>query len=384
VKGRRVRLADGSTVVMADTPANQAEYPQPSTQAPGCGFPMARIVVVFSWAVGTVLEAAIAPCRGKSTGENSLLRTLLGEFEPGDVFVMDRCFSGWCDLALLAERGLDVVVRKHHVRGTDFRTGRRLGRDDHLVTWPKPGRPDWMDPADHARLPAELTLREIRVRVEQPGFRTRTLVVVTTLLDAEEFSHADLADLYRQRWHAEFHLRSLKTVLQVEHLRCKAPHRVRNELRMHLIAYNLIRGVMTAAAREAGTRPWHVSFKGALQTFGQFLPQLGSPLVWAVAWLRGLLAAIATHTVGHRPDRWEPRRVERRHKRYQHLREPRAQHRRRLTATHQESSRAIRGALPLVAALGCVVKRFRRTRRPTSNAPGGGQSPPYGVPRACA
>ena len=63
-RGRRVRIVDGSTITMPDTPENQAEYPQANTQAPGCGLPIARVLVVFSLAVGTVLEAAIGRYKG--------------------------------------------------------------------------------------------------------------------------------------------------------------------------------------------------------------------------------------------------------------------------------------------------------------------------------
>jgi len=327
-KGRRALLGDGSTVTMPDTPENQAEYPQQSGQAPGCGFPIARIVVVFSLAVGSVLEAAIGPYQGKQTGENSLLRTLHAAFQPDDVLVLDRYFSGWFDIALLAERGVDVVVRKHQLRATDFRRGQRLGRDDHIVNWPKPRRPEWMDAETYQRLPAQLTLREIRVHVTQKGFRTKVLLLVTTLLDAGEYTHGDLADLYRGRWQAELNLRSLKIVLEMDHLRCKTPHRVRNEFHMHLLAYNLIRQVMAAAACESGQKPWHISFKGTLQTLNQFLPQLQAA-VSADEWLALLLSAIATHEVGHRPNRYEPRLRKRRPKPYKHLREPRANYKRK-------------------------------------------------------
>lgn len=327
-KGRRALLGDGSTITMADTPENQAEYPQQPGQAPGCGFPIARIVVVFSLAVGTVLEAAIGPYYGKRTGENSLLRTLHATFESGDVLVLDRYFSGWFDIALLAERSVDVVVRKHQLRATDFRTGRRLGRDDHIVTWAKPPRPEWMDLATYQRLPAELNLREIRVHVTQKGFRTKVLLLVTTLLETAEYTHDDLAVLFRCRWQAELNLRSLKIVMEMDHLRCKTPHRVRNEFLMHLLAYNLVRQVMAVAAIEAGLKPWQISFQGTLQTLNQFLPQLQTA-VSLQAWLSALLIAIATHKVGDRPDRVEPRLRKRRPKPYKHLREPRANYKTR-------------------------------------------------------
>jgi len=328
-RGRRVRVADGTTVTMPDTPANQAEYPQQKNQEPGCGLPIGRILVVFSLAVGTVLEVAIRPYEGKQTGENSMFRTLHDSLAAGDVVLADRYFSGWFDLALLQQRGVDVVVRKHQLRANDFRTGQRLGHDDHVVCWIKPSRPDWMPIECYAELPNELVLREVRVRVRQRGFRIKSLVVVTTLLDAEEFSAEAIADLYRLRWQAELNLRSLKTVLTMEHLRCKTPHRVRNELYMHLLGYNLIRKAMALAAFEAGVGPWQVSFKGTLQTLNSFLPLLGSCMDIADG-CQSLLACIAAHAVGNRPDRNEPRLVKRRPKQYKHLRKPRQQYKTRV------------------------------------------------------
>jgi putative transposase len=327
--GHRVLDVDGSTFTMADTKANQAEYPQLSNQKRGCGFPIARIVVVFSLAVGTVLDAALSKYEGKQTGENSLFRKLYDLLRTGDVVLADRYFSGWFDLALLWQRGVHSVVRKHQLRPTDFRTGVRRGGNDHLVFWSKPQCPAWMSRQQYAELPDVLTLREVRVRVEQRGFRTKEILVVTTLLDAESYSAAALAQLYRRRWQAELHLRSLKIVLQMDHLRCKTPHRVRNEFYMHLVAYNLIRKVMAMAAVRAAVEPWTVSFKGALQTLGRMLPLLDAD-VSINAWCDAVLEAVAAHVVGDRPDRFEPRLRKRRPKPYKHLREPRQNYKRRV------------------------------------------------------
>jgi hypothetical protein len=321
-QGRRVRVVDGSTITMPDTEANQAVYPQPKSQKPGCGFPIARILVIFSLSVGTVLDAAIGKYKGKQTGENSLFRTLYDVLSEGDVVLADRYFSGWFDIALPLDRGIDVVVRKHQARYTDFRTGEHLGKDDHLVSWSKPGRPKWMSTEQYAELPAELTLREVRVRVAEKGFRTRSLVVVTTLVDAERYPPQAIALLYRRRWRAELHLRSLKTVLQMDHLRCKTPERVRNEFYTHLLGYNLLRGVIATAAFEADRSPWEISFKGTLQTLKEFLPTLLASVSVDI-WCEALLTAAATHIVGNRPGRFEPRLVKRRPKPYKHLREPR-------------------------------------------------------------
>jgi len=328
---RRVLDVDGSTITMPDTPANQAEYPQVSGQRRGCGFPIARIVVVFSLAIGTVLDAAIGKYQGKQTGENSLFRTLHGLLQEGDVVLADRYFSGWFDLALLQQRCVDMVVRKHQLRSTDFRTGKRLGPHDQLVCWTKPARPDWMSPEEYAALPDQLTLREVRVVVHQKGFRTKELVIVTTLLDPESYPAEEIAVLYRRRWQAELNLRSLKIVLQMDQLRCLTPHRVRNEFYMHLVAYNLIRQLMAIAAQAADRHPWTISFKGTLQTIANLLPLLHTCLTTA-DWCQTLLDTIATHKVGNRPNRFEPRVRKRRPKKYKLMREPRENYRRRMAA----------------------------------------------------
>ena len=328
--GRAVRVLDGSTISMADTEANQAEYPQPKAQSPGCGFPIARILVVFSLSVGTVIEAAVNQYQGKQTGENSLFRTLHDVLEAGDVALADRYFSGWFDIALLRVRDVDSVVRKHQLRPTDFRTGRRLGKHDQLVRWRRPKRPEWMPPEQYATMPLELELREVRIRVAQKGVRTKSLVVVTTLTDAEEYPAEEIAALYRQRWQAELHLRSLKSVLQMEHLRCKRPERVRNEFRMHLVAYNLIRRVMAVAAFASGASPWGISFKGTLQTLNNLLPLLAAKLS-TDAWCAALVEAVASHIVGTRPNRYEPRRIKRRPKPHKLLQQPRQFYKRQAT-----------------------------------------------------
>ena len=327
-RGRRVLDVDGSTITLPDTPKNQAAYPQVPGQRRGCGFPIARIVVVFSLAVGTVLDVAIGRYQGKQTGENSLFRTLYDVLREGDVVLADRYFSGWFDMALLQQRGVDSVVRKHQLRATDFRTGQRLGPNDHWVCWGKPARPVWMNQEQYASLPDALTMREVRVIVRQKGFRTKVLVVVTTLLDAESYPAAEIAVLYRRRWQAELNLRSLKIVLQMDHLRCQTPHRVRNEFYMHLVAYNLIRQWMAVAAFRAGVEPWTVSFKGTLQTMNKLLPLL-STRISMENWCEAVLEAIATHVVGNRPDRFEPRLKKRRPKKYKFLREPRDNYKRR-------------------------------------------------------
>ena len=286
-------------------------------------------MAIFSLSVGTVLEAAIGKYEGKQTGENSMFRKLHGSLAEGDVVLADRYFSGWFDIAMLLLRGVDVVVRKHQLRRTDFRTGWRLGKSDHVVVWRKPPCPRWMSAKEYAEFPEEVALREIRVRVCQKGFRAKSIVVVTTLLDAEQYPREEIALLYRQRWQAELHLRSLKIVLEMDHLRCKTPERVRNEFYVHLLSYNLIRSVMATAAFQSQKTPWQISFKGTLQTLNQFLPLLAARAN-ADTWCRALLRAVASHVVADRPGRIEPRLVKRRPKPYKHIREPRQNYRNRM------------------------------------------------------
>src|SRR3954452_24120095 len=269
--GRSVFIADGSHVSMPDTPENQAAYPQPSTQGPGLGFPIARILVIFSLAVGTVLEAAMGPYQGKQTSELALLRQVVAQFQAGDIALADRFFCSYWVIAELKRRGVDVVVRLHQRRKADFRRGRRLGRGDHLVTWTKPAQvPAWMTRVEYEAMPGELSVREIRVRVTDKTKRVRTLIIVTTLADARVYRADGVRGLYRQRWEAELNLRSLKCVMKMDVLRTKTPEMVRKEVAMHLLGYNLIRGIMAEAVRGEEVAPRRLSFAGALHTVRSF------------------------------------------------------------------------------------------------------------------
>ncbi|QDU94799.1 IS4 family transposase [Lignipirellula cremea] len=273
-RGHRVIVGDGCTLTMADTPENQEAYPQMAGQKPGCGFPIMRMVVFFGLATGVVLEAAMGRYKGKLTAEVSLFREIDKILEEDDVYLADRAYSGWFDIARQLARGVHVVLRKHQSRRTDFRTGVRYSKDEHAVFWDKPPRPAWMTAEEYAGYDVFLTLREIRVRIATPGFRTREVIIVTNLLDDIEYNKEDLAALYRRRWQAELNLRSLKTVMQMDHLRCKQPHRVRNEIRAHFTAYNLVRQMMCEAAIRGDVQPWQISFKGTMQTLNELLPVL--------------------------------------------------------------------------------------------------------------
>ena len=321
---RPVKIIDGTTAVMPDTPENQAAYPQAKTQAAGLGFPIARILVVFSLAVGTVLEAAIGPYQGKQTSELALLRQVIRQFQPGDIALADRFFCSYWVIAALQDRGVDVVVRLHQRRKADFRRGRRLGREDHLVNWTKPQQvPDWMSRAEYDAMPQEITVRELRVRVQDKTKRVRNMVIVTTLVDSKTYQAEELRGLFRQRWHAELDLRTLKTEMQMEMLRTKSPEMVRKEVAMHLLAYNLIRGIMAEAARVEEIKPRMISFTGSLHTVRAFEEIHLYDSVRIEADLPRLLELIGKKRVGDRPDRYEPRAVKRRPKPHPLLKMPR-------------------------------------------------------------
>jgi hypothetical protein len=326
-----LKVVDGATVSMPDTPANQKAFPQARTQKPGVGFPIARMVVLFALAVGTVLDAALGRYQGKRTGETALFDGLHDQLEAGDLLLADRGFSSYWELALVRQRGAHLLSRLHQGRRADFRSGRRLGREDHIVVWAKPQRPSWMGERTYAALPASLAVRELRVRVRPAGFRVRVLVVVTTLLDAGEMPAEDVALLYRMRWYAELDLRSLKQTMQMDILRCQTPEMVRKEVWAHLLAYNLLRGLMARAAEEGGLLPLQVSFKGALQMVQAFAAVLWTAEVEELEEiLRRLRTAIRAHRVGDRPNRCEPRRRKRRPKHYPLLNESRQRARARL------------------------------------------------------
>jgi Transposase DDE domain len=333
-KRRRVYIYDGSSVSMPDTPRNQAEYPQPDTQKPGLGFPLARIAAIFSLACGAVLDVGICRYAGKGQSELGLLRTLWDLFRPGDVLLADRLMCAWAEMVMLKQRGVDSVCRLTSHRAADFRRGQRLGLGDHLVKWAKPGKPRSLDRQTYDALPEFLMVRECRVRVEQPGFRVQSLIIATTLLDADEFTKDDLATLYRARWQAELDLRSLKETMQMRVLRCKTPELVRKELWTHILAYNLIRTIIAQAASKHGLEPRSISFKGAIQTLEAFQPviglQAGDDAECRSGLYQQVLDAIAAHRVADRPDRVEPRLRKRRPKHYGFLRKPRAETKRDL------------------------------------------------------
>lgn len=334
-KGRHVAIVDGSTATMEDTAPNQAEYPQSKNQKAGVGFPILRFVVLLSLAVGTTLECAIGPCRGKKTGEQSLFRQMWGALESGDIVLGDRLYDAYRDIALLQARGVDVVFGKKQSRHCDFRCGRKLGPDDHVVVWKKPqyDKSRYDSKAEWESLPDEMEIREVRTTVRRRGYRTRKIVIVTTLLDADAYSAQELTDLFSERWHCELDLRWIKQALGMEHLKCKSPEMVRKELWTHLLAYNLIRVRMAQAAAIHGGVPRQLSFTAAKTLIHHFAPHLSTTRGAEHRRIEAeLLQAIASRRVPKRPGRKEPRAVKRRRQKYSYLTKPRTEARKRLAA----------------------------------------------------
>jgi hypothetical protein len=329
--GRHVTLVDGFTFSMPDTAKNQEEYPQPSAQKPGIGFPLARCVILLSLATGLTLDLEIGPYSGKETGEMALLRKLLARLQSGDILLADCYYCSYFMIALLMELGVDFVVRLHQRRTADFRRGKHLGPDDHLVTWCRPPQPKWMDDETYARMPESIRVREVKVRVDQPGFRIKSFVVVTTLIDAEKYTADDVRELFRKRWLVELNIRALKCTLGIDVVRCQTPEMVRKEIWCALLAYNLIRQTMLQAAREAGLSPRELSFTHTLQTIAASwaIIALMSP-ARQEALIAAALKGLRQPLVGRRPDRIEPRAIKRRPKPHSRLMKPRAEARKEL------------------------------------------------------
>ena len=315
-RGRAVKLADGTGISMPDTPENQARYPQPSTQAEGVGFPLARLVAISCLATGAVLEAAIGPHAGKGHSELDLMRNVLSALAAGDVLLADALYCNYFMIATLVAAGVDVLFEQNGARITDFRRGQRLGARDHVVRWSKPRtRPAWMSPQQYQAFPEELTVREVKVDGR---------VLVTTMCDARHVSKGELFDLYARRWQVELDIRNIKTTLGMEVLRCLTPQMVEKELWVYLLAYNVIRLLMAQAAHHAGVHPRELSFKHTVQMWSE----------WTASALQAepveFFRLIAQLTVGKRPGRIEPRARKRRPKSYPWLKVPRAEARRQI------------------------------------------------------
>jgi hypothetical protein len=326
-RGLYVKVIDGTSISAPDTPKNQLAYPQPGGQKRGCGFPLLKLVGVFSLATGALLDYAKG---NKHQHELSLLQKLLDQFKAGDLALADRGFSSYTLLGLLLLRGVHSLFRLHQARPSDLRQGKRLGKNDRLLLWRKPWpwqRPRYLPKRVWDLIPKELSLRVVRFILEVPGFRAQSVTLVTTLLDPQAYPAEELARLYARRWHIELWFRHIKTSMGMEVLRCQSPKMLHKELEMFFIAYNLIRCLMAEASAIYEVPMERLSFKGTVDSVRQFSV--------AIAQARSkkkerelvgeLLRVIACDQLPERPGRREPRAVKRRPKPYPLLNKPRHQ-----------------------------------------------------------
>ena len=312
---------------MADRPELQEAFGQPGNQKKGCGFPVAPILALFHAETGFVHRIIPSPLR---THDMANAAAMHPELRAGDILIADRGFASFVHLALLSLRNLHALFRGHRRQIVDVRPGRkhettprgakglptsrwleRLGKHDQLVEYPKPAqKPDWIGQADYDALPEAFVVRELRITIQQPGCRTTTVTLVTTLLDPERYPAKALAKLYRQRWRIETNLRPLKTTMKMEVLHCHSVEGVLEELAMFALVYNLVRLVMLEAARRHEVPVERISFLDALRWLRTAQPGLPLPKLVVLP---------------DRPDRREPRVVKRRPKQYDRMTQPRAQ-----------------------------------------------------------
>lgn len=333
-RGHRTFLIDGSSFSMPDAPELQQHFGQPGGQAPGCGFPAAKVLALFHAGTGLLLDVLAAPLRAHDMGRVDGVHPALG---PGDVLVGDRAFCSSPHLATLLSRGAHAVFRAHQKQIIDFAPGRphtgprdkrapagrprsrwlrSLGALDQVVEWFKPrDRPAWMTAERFAGLPEAITVRELRYRVDRRGFRTRSVTLVTTLLDAEAYPLEALAELYGTRWRVEQYLRDLKQTMKMDVLRCRTVDGVLKELMVYGIVYNLVRSVMGEAARRQRVAPDRISFIDALRWLLEARPGERMPKLVVNP---------------SRPGRFEPRVRKRRPKPFPLMRKPRRELRKEL------------------------------------------------------
>ena len=314
-QGRCVKLFDGTTVTMPDTPSNQETYPQSREQKPGLGFPIARIGALIGLSSGAMLAYQVAACKGKGTGEQSLLANMLDHINPGDVLLADALLATWWIIQGALRRGADVVMPQNGGRITDFAHGQQLGKNDHVVQWPRPPKPQAMSAEKYAGYPEFITMREVKVNGR---------ILVTTLLDPAFASVQSLAALYAMRWNIEVDFRTIKATLEMDVLRCKSQPMVDKEIAVYFLAYNLVRWAMAKAALLADVLPRMLSFAGAKRLLGTFAYQLRRTSDdQARTLITTVTGCMATLRLPHRPDRIEPRAKKRRPKKLPLLTVPR-------------------------------------------------------------
>jgi hypothetical protein len=324
LQGRPVKVVDASTTQLADTKKNQARYPQSGAQKPGCGFPVLKLMVLFSLCSGAVLNVMFGNLHDHDL---RLLHGLWEALKRGDILLGDRAFGEYTTLAALPQwLGVDVVARLHARRKADFRQAQRLAKHDGLFVWHKGYQQSQiLSAAQWARLPAPITVRLLRFTATIRGFRSRRITLVTSLVDPKLYPAQDLIALYARRWRLELCLRDLKTTMGMEQLRCQSPDMAEKEILAYLVAHNLVRCLIAEAVATYRVDMERVSFKGSMDALRQYsnaISQARSQTMRDQLW-QDLLLNLARDLVPHRPDREEPRAIKRRPKPYPLLNRPR-------------------------------------------------------------
>ncbi len=325
LQGRRVIVVDGTGLSMPDTVENQKEWPQQKNQKPGCGFPQAALCACFNLDNGALLSYALG---NKKSHELPMLRQQSSTFKEGDIFLGDKGFCSYYDQSTFKDKGVDSVVtlaRRKPVLASG--ASKILGEDDLLIAWSKPkySKASSYSRSDWEGLPETLPLRQIKVTVNQTGFRVKEFYIVTTLLDEKLYPATEIAELYFERWDVELFFRDIKTTMDMDILRCKAPEMVHKEIIMHLIAYNCIQSLIVEATLHTKHNVRRISFKASLQTVRLWSTQLAQDMSSKKRYdlICLLYQTIARNVVVERLGRSEPRAVKRRPKSHQLLTAPR-------------------------------------------------------------
>ena len=340
---RRVIVVDGTGRSMPDTIKNQSEWPQQSQQKPGCGFPQAALCACFCLRSGALLSYELG---NKKSSELPMLRKQWDTFQEGDIFLGDKGFCSYFDVFKLQQKGVDsVITLARRVPVKDAEALKVLGDNDYLIHWKKPVKPSKASSysiEEWEAMPEYLLLRQIKVVIRYPGFRSRSFYIVTTLQDSQKYTAKEIADLYFQRWNVELFFKDIKTTIGMDILRCKTPEMVKKEILMHLIVYNCIRYLMVKSKPNHDIGLRKMSFKAGVQALRQWEPYLSHSQT-SDSELNNLIAqlheVIAGKKVLNRPGRSEPRAVKRRPKSYRLLTQPRHEmivesHRGRVSAKH--------------------------------------------------
>lgn len=313
-QGRRVRIVDGTTVTLPDTPENQKKYPQLRAQKPGLGFPMCRLVGITCLSSGALLDSAMCPVSGKGNDEQSLLRTMVKTFENNDILLGDAFYATYFLIAELQEMGVDAVFEQHgsRKRSTDFRRGKKLGGKDHLIVIKRPkSAPAWMSQEMFDTMPETLTVRELNVKGK---------ILITTLCCPVTATKEDLKNLYKSRWNIELDIRHIKTTMGMDALSCLTPDMAEKEIWVYLLAYNLIRLIMIESALLCDIIPRQLSFKHTIQLWLTYNQQTSGANIELI---KELLLLVGQLRVGNRTRRVEPRVIKRRPKAYSMMIKPR-------------------------------------------------------------